>query len=449
MGLFARYEASAGAIRGAASDLISGSTQVERVKSSVMQQQQTSASAVSGMLLGPLTSSVQPVVSTAASAAQAATIASGALDLFAKAVDEYNEGIDRLNERYEAAVASNFGVVAPPIAVNGGPGLTAEEAGDQFHDAVVSAGAALRAELVKEKRKLKELLDSGAETVAAVLNRGPSEAALLVLALNGALPALASVNFPSFKDSKYVFDRAMQLNGLVGLGKKVVGVRNKLAFDRAALALLQGKNLSNAELRAVVQIAGGNMDDLRVINQIARRTEDLAPLRAAVAAGTDFDLLGAAAATSKFSKVLGAAGILGAGYDIFANPGDHHGARRTADLVADGAGITAGVGAIALGTGMVAAGTAAAAVLAPVVLVAGTAALAYGVTTFVVDNWGDDIASGLKTADAWVNDQVDHAVDATVNFAGDRIDEAGEVIGDAADWAEDKAESIPVIGGLF
>lgn len=67
-----------------------------------MQQQQTSASAVSGMLLGPLTSSVQPVVSTAASTAQAATIASGALDLFAKAVDEYNDGIDRLNERYEA-----------------------------------------------------------------------------------------------------------------------------------------------------------------------------------------------------------------------------------------------------------------------------------------------------------------------------------------------------------
>lgn len=202
-----------------------------------------------------------------------------------------------------------------------------------------------------------------------------------MLALNGALPALASINFPSFKDSKYVFDRAMQLNGLLGLGKNIAGVRNKLAFDRAALALLQGKNLSNAELRAVVQIAGGNMDDLRVINQIARRTEDLAPLRAAVAAGTDFDLLGAAAATSKFSKVLGAAGILGAGYDIFANPGDHHGTRRTADLVADGAGITAGVGAIALGTGMVAAGTAAAAVLAPVVLVAGTAALAYGASS--------------------------------------------------------------------
>lgn len=430
MGLFAHYEAQPGAIRGSADELIAGSRQVSAVKSAVVAGQQTAMSAVSGTLLAPLSTGSQPVISSASATSGAAVVASGALDLFATAVDDYNSGVDRLNEQYEAAKANNFGVLASSFSgPQCGTESTPEQSADQFAAAVISAGDALRASLTGELARLKEVLDTAADTAAGILTAGPSEASLLVLAANGALPAFAQVEFPeffkSFKNDKLVFDQVKNAYSLYGVGKNVLGVRDKLAFDRAALALLQGKNLANAELRAVLQIAGGNMDDVRVIDQIARRTEDLAPLRAAVAAGNNFDMLDAAASTSKFSKFLGAVGIAGAVYDIGWNPGNHTGARRVANVGFDVIGGGAAIGGLAVAAGIITAPIA-----GPIILAAGAAALAYGVTTTIVDNW-DSISSGVQAADAWVNEKVDQAVD------------------DVADWAEEKAESIPVIGGLF
>ncbi len=435
MGLFAHYQAEPGAIRGAGDDLVAGSKRVTAVKTDVVQQQQSAMSAVSGTLLAPLSSAAQPVETGATNVAQAATVASGALDMFARAVDEFNLGIDRLNEQYEAAKATNFGVDASQFYEHGA-GMTADQRADAYHSAVVTAGNNLRATLAAEERKLKEVLDSEAEAAAAILTEGPSDAALLALVMNGALPAQAKLDFPDFfkkfENDKFVYDRATNLYGLYGIAKNISGLRDKVAFNRATLALLQGKNLANAELRVVLKFAGGNMDDVRVIEQIARRTEALAPLRTALGATRDFDLLDAATATSKFSKALGVLGIAGSIYDIGWNPAGHTGVRRVTDVSADLLG-----GGAALGGLAVAAGVISAPVAGPIILAAGAVATTYAATMFVADHW-DDIESGVSTAANWTADQFSEGVE-----------EAGEAVSDAKDWVEDKAEDIPVIGGLF
>lgn len=274
--------------------------------------------------------------------------------------------------------------------------------------------------------------------VAAILKKGPSNSAALVLAMNGELPAQASITFPDvLKDFKTVFDPTAGAYSLVDMGRSGVNTfKSQLGLERASLALLQGKNLADAQTQAVLRVVGGDVTDARVLNQFFRGEESLNPLKAALGTAettrSGLGLVDAAAATSKFAKGVSVLAVAGGIYDIGWNPNGDTGGRRALGVTADVTGIVGGGGSL-----LIAAGVITAPIAAPIVLgataIAGTIALGM----LIHDHWGD-ITKGASTAYNWTADKV-----------GDAVDAAGDTVDKAAGWVDDQAKKLPIIGGLF
>lgn len=438
MGLFPHYPAAPGAVHALATKVLSSGDKVTGVGDSVSSQHRVSVSALEGLLTSPLSTAIEPVLTSSNNVAQCTTIAGGALTMWSKAIKVYDDGVDKLNQEYETAKAAGFNVDAEQF-YNHGATLTPEQRSHMYHSAVHIADLALRHRLEGEEHKLKQLLDAEAQTVQGVLNNGPSKQSVLVLAAHGALPAQASVTFPDFlNDFKTHYDAADGTYALLEAGMYIKDSwKADLALERASLALMQGQNLADAEANAALRLFG-DVTDPRVLRQYFTSQEQLNSLtQAAVDASHTRATLSwteAAAATGKFSKFFAGLGVAGSIYDIAANPDDHTGARRYADVTMDGVGIVGGVGAIALGTEALA-GVALLAnpITGPVVVGCLVAAGAYAAGTYIYDHW-DDISAGVSNA---------------VDWTGDRLEDAAEKVDEAKEWVEDKAESIPVIGGLF
>lgn len=432
MGLFAHYEADPGTVRTTATDVLSGSTKVTDLKVSVDSRHEVAVSATGGVLSGPLISSVRPFDGYADQTAQCATVAGGALNLFAKDIDTFNSGIDDLNARYETAAASGFNVDVDQYYNHGT--MTPQQRDAAYHHAVSAAQSSLKTSLAAEEAKLRETLDAEADVVVAILDKGPTSDAALVLAMNGELPAEAKVTFPDVVDGfKMAFDPTAGAYSLVTLSKYPVDLaKSQLALERASLALLQGQNLADADTNAVLRLVGGDATDMAVLNKYFAGEESLNSLRdgygAAQAARSSMGLLDAAAATSKFSKGVAGLTLLSGIYDIAANPSDHSGVRRGIDITGDAAGIVGGGGTLLLAAGVLTAPIAAPIVLGATVICAGIA-----LGSLIYDHW-DDIKSGVSTAYNWTKD---------------RLGDVGDAVDDAANWVDDQAKKIPVIGGLF
>lgn len=442
MGLFPHYPASPGAVHGLAEKVLSGGDKVTGVGSSAQSQNQVSVSAVDGLLTSPLSSAIQPVLSSSNNIAQCTTIAGGALTMWSKAIKEYDDGVDKLNQEYETLKAANFNVDADQFSMHGAT-LTPEQREHNYHAAIHNADLATRHRLEGEEQKLKKLLDAEAKTVQGILDKGPSKQAALILAANGALPKQASVTFPDIlNDFKTHYDPADGTYALIEIGRFIKGQWDaEMALQRASLALLQGQHLADAEVDAVIHLFG-DINDPRVLRQYFASQEQLNDLtQAAVDAArtrAGFSWTEAAAATGKFSKFFAGLGLASSIYDIGWNPDDHTGARRVADVTMDGVGIVGGVGALALGTEALAgAALLANPVTGPIVVGCLVAAGAYAAGTYIYDHW-DDIKDGVSTAYNWTSDKL-----------SDLNDAVEEKVDEAKDWVEDKAESIPVIGGLF
>jgi len=119
--------------------------------------------------------------------AEYGVLGAGAVTRWSMAIMTFNGGVDELNAEYAAAKATNFGHVAPEPR----GGMTAdsyEAAIDHYEDRVLDADAALLAELRRRHGDLETVLDDEAAAVAGLLDRGPSEHALLDLFQSGALP---------------------------------------------------------------------------------------------------------------------------------------------------------------------------------------------------------------------------------------------------------------------
>jgi hypothetical protein len=177
-------------VHGLATKILNSGDQVTGVGTDVSSQHRVSVGSVNGLLSNPLSSAIQPVLSSSSNIAQCTTIAGGAMTMWSKAIQEYDDGVDKLNKEYETAKAAGFNVDAEQF-YNHGAGLTAEQRSTMYHNAVHSADIALRHRLEGEEHKLKQVLDAEAETVQAVLEKGPSKQAALILAAHGALPAQA------------------------------------------------------------------------------------------------------------------------------------------------------------------------------------------------------------------------------------------------------------------
>lgn len=443
MGLFPHYEADPGAVRGTATDVLDGSTKVSDLRVDVDSRHDVAVSVTGGILTGPLVSSTRPFDTSADTTAQCATIAGGALNLFAKDIDTFNAGIDKLNARYDVAAASHFNVDAEQFYNHGT--MTQQQRDQAYHHAVSSAQSALTSSLTAEEHQLREELDSGADVVVAILDKGPSKDAAVVLALNGELPQEASVTFPEvIDDFKLAFDPGAAVYALQDFARYTAGtIEADRALQQASLALLQGKNLADAETLAVLKVVGGDATDMRVLNQYFRGEETVSALRAglqeAQATRAGFNLLDAAAATSKFAKGIAGLTVLSGIYDLGWNPNGDTGIRRDVDYVGDAAGIIGGGGTL-----LIAAGILTAPISGPIVL--GATAIAAGIAlgTLIYDHW-DDIKAGVSTAYHWTSDRLGDAADAL----GDAADTVGDGLEDAGDWVADKAKDIPVIGGLF
>lgn len=437
MGLFPHYPATPGTVTAMSQRVLAGSAKVSSVKTAVGQGHRPAVAATSGLLVAPLATAVQPVTAAADQTTRAATIAGGALILWAKAITEYNAGVDKLNTRYATAAASSFYVNADQFFAHGSEMSGAERQG-RYDAAVATARSALKAELTQELHRLEQILDLQAHTVSSVLKKGPSNEAATVLALHGALPEQARLTFPAvLKHTRAVFDLSTGTYSLASIPKAAkTSLDSARALDAASEALLRGRRFADTEVDAMVKVLfGGDTTSLRALNQYLRSEEALNPLKAAVTAAelknaqAATSLFSSIAATSKLTKGLGVLGLASSGYDLFTNPEGHTGVRRALDVAADGAGIVGGGGSLLLGAGLIAGGPVTLTVVGGATLIAG----GYAVGSYVWDH-REQIADGVKTA---------------VHWTGDRIEEFDEAVDDAKDWVEDKAEKIPVIGGLF
>ncbi len=443
MGLFTHYEANPDVVRATATDVLSGATRVSELRVSVDQRHDVAVSATSGVLTAPLVSSVRPFDGYADQTAQCATIAGGALNLFAKAIDTYNAGIDDLNARYAAAAANGFNVDQDQFYNHGT--LTQQQRETAYHHAVSAAQSSLKSSLAAEEAKLRETLDGEADVVVGVLDKGPSKEAALVLAMNAELPGQARVTFPDVVDGfKMAFDPTAGAYSLVTLSKYPVDLaKTQLALERASLALLQGKNLADAQTNAVLRLVGADATDIRVLNQYFAGEESLNTLRdgynTARAARSSMGLLDAAAAGSKLAKGVAGLAVLSGFYDIGWNPNGDTGVRRDIQLTGDAAGIIGGGGALLMAAGLITAPIAAPIVIGATIIAGGIA-----LGTLIYDHW-DDIKAGVSTAYNWTKDRVSAAVDGL----GDAVDATGDALKTAGDWVDEQAKKIPVIGGLF
>lgn len=443
MGLFAHYEADPDTVRATAKSVLSGSTKVTDLKVTVDQRHDVAVSATDGDLSGPLVSSVMPFKNYADQTAQCATIAGGALNLFAKDIDTFNTGIDDLNARYATAAANGFYVDQDQFYDHGT--MTPQQRDTAYHNAVSSAQSSLKSSLAAEELKLRETLDREADVVVAILDKGPSKDAAVVLALNGMLPLEANVSFPGVIDGfKMAFDPTAGAYSLATLAKYPVDLaKSQLALQRASLALLQGQNLADAETNAVLRLVGGDATDMAVLRQYFTGEQSLNAVRdgftAAQATRSGMGLLDAAAAGSKLAKGVAGLSVLSGLYDIGVNPNDDTGIRRGVQVTGDAAGIVGGAGTL-----LIAAGIITAPIAAPIVIGATIIAGGIALGTLIYDHW-DDIKSGVSTAYNWTKDRIGDAVDGV----GTAVKAAGEGLEKAGDWVDDQAKKIPVIGGLF
>lgn len=186
MGLFEHYPATPGSIDGVAGRAGSAAAGVSSVAGDIDAQSQTASSAVTGTLQGPLMTAPDPVMSTSRSISAAAIVAEGCLNRWSSTVAAYNTAIDELNARYESARASSFGVDAGQF-FDGGTATPQQKQGD-YDSAVASAGATMMGTLRAEKAELDRQLDADADTVAAMLDEGPTDEVATALASGGDLP---------------------------------------------------------------------------------------------------------------------------------------------------------------------------------------------------------------------------------------------------------------------
>ncbi|HEY7043560.1 MAG TPA: hypothetical protein VH419_07830 [Nocardioidaceae bacterium] len=416
MSLFEHYPATPGSVRSAGKAIIHAGSRVSDVAQAVDRAHNGALSVVDGLLAMPLLTAPASVRQSAQSTNQSAILAGGAANLFASNIETYNDGIDKLNERYAAAKASSFHVDADRFFMHGGSQTPAQRQA-AYDGAVRNAEAALVSSLTAEKRKLDQQLDQDAEHVSGMLRRGPSAGAIYELAAAGAIPPNVALAYPGI-DTSFVKELIKGGTTAWKLYSKVLRIRGNLEAAKLAVAAWNEMDAGRSMIPFartfddVVDVFGqlDNGDDYMALYAQMRNAEWLSN---AARAGIPM---------SKFAKGLAGVGILAGGYDLFANPDGHTGARRGIDMGMDVVGIGASGAALAVATGLLVVNP----VGLTVIAVAGGVTAAWAAGNYIYDHW-DDITAGVDAAKDWVGDRASDVVDK----AGDVVDDIGDGISGA------------------
>lgn len=195
MGLFAHYPATPGSLEAAGDDLDRRAEGLSAFGRGLRRATAPADANVSGILLAPVRAAPLPVQRQATSLARAALVAAGAVTVFGHDVTDFNTTIDGLNRRWDAGVATDFGVDKKDLP----PGASQREqdqADDDFAADVAAARAALLRQLRKEHGLAEDALDRDADRISRLLDKGPTEEVALALFRAGGLPAAALPLFP-------------------------------------------------------------------------------------------------------------------------------------------------------------------------------------------------------------------------------------------------------------
>ncbi len=194
-GPFDHYEASAYAVRSSGDELHGTvSAILDDLADGTADAAANGTAAVDGLLRALMTSAPDPMLTEVRDLSAAAVFCGGAVRTFADAIDEFNTGVDGLNSRYNAAVATDFGVAD---ASHPGDSTAAEreEADSERTGEVDAARQQLMRELSADFARLEQALDDEATGVAGMLRRGPNESDVLAMYATGNLPYAAPVAF--------------------------------------------------------------------------------------------------------------------------------------------------------------------------------------------------------------------------------------------------------------
>lgn len=205
--LFEPYPVTGAEIREVSEQGTGGISALEDLEGDVNSAHRPTVDAVEGDIAPHVGSANQGSSQQNQSVRSTVAFAQGALNMFAYAVDDFNtdstdpRSVQKLNAAYNSASANNFGLDASDY----------EEGGDKedasFSDDWSTKSAALKSELRTEYGRLESNLDTEAETVSGMLERGPNEDDVRTMYGAGALPSYAATIFPNYDLSGVSLDR--------------------------------------------------------------------------------------------------------------------------------------------------------------------------------------------------------------------------------------------------
>lgn len=180
------YEGDAGRTRAAGTAALKQRGVYDDLSSGIKDLTTAAGRHVTGAIEPAVLASSKGVANKAHDLGAASVLAAGALSAFAKAISIYDKKVDNLNTRYETAKAARFGVSSTSGATQG---MSETEKRNAHGEAVDAADAELRRRLEEERRTAEEQLNEEGDNCADLLNKGPSQTAILSLVLSDDLPA--------------------------------------------------------------------------------------------------------------------------------------------------------------------------------------------------------------------------------------------------------------------
>ncbi len=192
---FEHYPVSAGAMVSSANAIAARAQQVQAVAMNVQSAATPAINNVFGVVSPPVISAPKPVLAQSQQLMQQTVFAAGAVRMFGKAIATYDAGIDRLNDRWNAGVASDFGVTAAVIPAGAKP-AERQNLESAHTQAISAARQKLRLELIGLQKKLEHDVDQTGNQVATMISQGPTTSNLNTIQSSGGFdifPALVSM----------------------------------------------------------------------------------------------------------------------------------------------------------------------------------------------------------------------------------------------------------------
>lgn len=397
MGLlpFEHYPGNADAAAQAAQQLRAERELFAMLESELAVGRDSAAEQVVGELCSAVATVAGPPRTGADQLGTAALVASGAIDHFARAIRTYDRHIDELNERYAKARADSFGV-----AGKAGDSPDGSEDHGSSGGVLGTADLTLQYSLECERLGYQAALDESADYAAAVLKSDSTDSALLALCQTGDL------RVTDVADALGMTLSALNdVRRAVGTTSTVIGWKQTLPALTKYLkepSKLNGDHLVNVT-------KPGSLWGEKTVLRLHRAGEYTRTFARYVEFG-------------KFAgRWLPPAAVIAGGYGLYdAIRNGDGGFDDWNDGIGNAASIISGGSVTALALGL----TAGAPIVAAIAVAAGVIAIgSLGV------HYREEIADAAK----WAGARIADGWNATTDWTGDRLEDAGDVVHDIGD----------------